>query len=194
MTNRNGGAGRADATAESNGSPAPPIGIRRALVGDARAIAEIGVRGWQAAYAGILPDDFLASLSVDPREIAWLSLLESVEEAGAPTWLAEREGRAVGFVSSGPPRDEDVPLPGAEIYAIYVVPEAWRSGAGRALMNAAVGHWRTAGVTTLVLWVLEANGRARSFYESQNWRPDGGRQDVDFGGFAATEIRYRLRL
>jgi hypothetical protein len=39
-------------------------------------------------------------------------------------------GQVVGFVSSGPPRDEDVPLPAAEIYAIYVRPQSWRHGLG----------------------------------------------------------------
>ena len=161
---------------------------------DAHAIAEIGVRGWQAAYRGILPDDFLAGLSVPAREVAWQSMLEGEERDMAPAWIAERGGVAIGFVSSGPPRDEDVPLPGAEIYAIYVLSEAWRSGAGGALLAAAVDHWRARHAATLVLWVLEANAAGRAFYEALGWEADGRRQQIDFGAFNSPEIRYSLRV
>jgi GNAT superfamily N-acetyltransferase len=166
--------------------------IRRTTPADARAIAEIGVAGWRAAYAGILPRDFLAGLSVTAREIAWQSMLEADETDGAPCWMAERDGEPVGYVASGPPRDDDVPLPAAEIYAIYVAPTAWRGGVGRALLATAVDHWLARGVTELVLWALEANTAARAFYEAQGWRPDGTRQYIDLGGFDAPEIRYRL--
>jgi len=168
--------------------------IRRAGPADARAIAEVTVAGWQAAYRGILPADFLARLSVTAREAAWQSMLGSDEEEGAPAWIAERDRRGIGFVASGPPRDEDVLLPGAEIYAIYVFPDAWRSGAGRALLTTAADHWRGRGVTTLVLWVLEANVAGRAFYEAMGWSADGRRQEIDFGAFSAPEVRYRLRV
>jgi GNAT superfamily N-acetyltransferase len=168
--------------------------IRRASPGDARAIAEIGVRGWQAAYRDILPRDFLAGLSVDAREIAWRMMLESDEDSAAPSWLAERDGMPIGFVATGPPRDADVPPPAAEVYAIYVLPDAWRGGAGRALLTTAVQHWQGLGVPRLVLWVLEANEQARAFYDAQGWRPDGVRQNLDLGGFVTTEVRYCLDL
>jgi GNAT superfamily N-acetyltransferase len=167
--------------------------IRRATVADARAIAEIGVLGWQAAYRGLLPHDLLAGLSVGPREVAWRSMLESDPEGAAPAWVAESDSRVVGFLSGGPPRDEDVPLPAAEVYAIYVLPEAWRRGVGRALLTTAVEHWRARGATTLVLWVLEANARGRAFYEALGWRADGHRQMLTLGGSQVPEVRYRLR-
>jgi GNAT superfamily N-acetyltransferase len=108
--------------------------------------------------------------------------------------VAEGDGRVVGFLSTGPPRDEDVPLPAAEIYAIYVLPEAWRRGAGSALLNTAVDHWRTRGAAALVLWVLEANARGRAFYDALGWQADGRRQEIDLGGRATPEVRYRLGL
>jgi GNAT superfamily N-acetyltransferase len=173
--------------------------VRSAAVADARAIAEIVVRGWRAAYRGILPDDFLDGLSVDAREIAWRMRLAGGAEGGGPVWVAELDAKAIGFVSTGPPRDEDmqpshrlgVPT-GAEIHAIYVAPEAWRKGAGRALLTTAVDHWRGGDVAILVLWVLEENDVGRAFYEAMGWRPDGARQLLDLGGLAVPEVRYRL--
>ena len=168
--------------------------IRRATVADARTIAQIDVAGWQAAYRGILPDDFLDEMSISAREAALESRLQRDEGDRAPAWIAERGGAAIGFVSSGPPRDEDVPLPAAEIYAIYVLPDARRSGAGRALLTAAVDDWRARGVTTLTLWVLEGNAPACAFYEATGWRPDGARQQLEIARTSLTEIRYRLAL
>ena len=179
---------------DSKTQPASQIRIRRAAPADALAIAEIGVAGWQAAYRGILPDEYLDWLSVAARETAWRMMLESDEAGEAPAWLAERGGRVIGFVAGGPPRDDDVSQAAAEVYAIYVVPDSWRRGAGKALLGTVVDHWRERGVETLVLWVLEANGSGRAFYEAMGWAPDGSRQEIDFGGFTATEVRYRIEI
>ena len=168
-----------------------PILIRPATIDDARAIAEIGVLGWQAAYRGMLGADFLAGLSIGAREVAWTMALESDPDRAAPTCVAERDGRVVGYVSSGPPRDEDLSAPTAEVYAIYVLPAEWRSGAGRALLISAASHWHACGAGEVVLWVLEDNLASRSFYEAMGWRPDGARQSVVLGGTMVTEVRYR---
>ena len=168
--------------------------VRRASPDDARAIAEVVVTGWQTAYRGILPDEFLDSLRADAREAAWREMLGRDADGGTPAWVAEGSGRVVGFVSSGPPRDEDVPRSAAEIYAIYVLPQSWRQGLGRDLLETAVEHWQGNGAQTLVLWVFEANERARSFYEAMGWQPDGGRQELVLGGTAAFEVRYRAGL
>lgn len=177
-----------------NRGPAPsgPLTIRRATTADACAIAAIGVRGWQAAYRGILPAGFLAGLNVAAREVAWQSMLEAADADAAPCWMAERDGNTIGYVATGPPRDVDLALPAIEIYAIYVDPAAWRTGAGRALMAEAVDYWQALGATTLVLWALEGNLAGRSFYEALGWRADGTRQYIDLGGFEAPEVRYRL--
>jgi GNAT superfamily N-acetyltransferase len=176
------------------GSDGGPVRVRRALPADARAIAEVAVRGWQTAYRGLMPDEFLAGLSVTGREAAWREMLDRDADGGVPAWLAERHGRAVGFASSGPPRDQDVPLPSAEVYAIYVLPEEWRSGIGRLLLQTTAAHWCERGATELVLWVLEGNAPARAFYEAMGWRPDGARQQLEIARTSLTEIRYRLAL
>jgi GNAT superfamily N-acetyltransferase len=175
----------------SEARPEVGLRVRRATLADAHAIAEIAVLGWQVGYRGILPDDFLDGLAVASREIAWRSILESDPEGMAPAWIAERDGRAVGFVSSGPPRDEDVPLPAAEVFALYVLPTAWRQGLGRLLLTTAVDYWLSRRSATLTLWVLEDNARARTFYEATGWLPDGARQPLEMGAFSVAEIRYR---
>jgi GNAT superfamily N-acetyltransferase len=192
----------------ANRKDAHEVRIRPATAADARAIAEIVVRGWQAAYRDMLPDEFLAGLSVGSREVAWRMRLEHDTDAGSPAWIAQRDGRQIGFLSSGPPRDKDLQIRGGaagrkrkrpmssievyEVYAVYVDPDSWRCGAGRALLTTAVDYWRARAVTTLALWVLEDNAGGRAFYEVMGWRPDGARQLVELGGFTAPEVRYRL--
>ncbi len=185
---------RATSPAAESVPAARELLIRRAVVGDATSIAEISVAGWRAAYRGLLASDFLAGLAVQPRAVAWAAMLESGMDASSPAWVAERDGRVIGYASTGPPRDDDVPLPAAEVYALYVRPEAWRAGCGLALLTTALAEWRQRGAETLVLWVLEDNARARRFYEAVGWAADGSRQEVDLGGIAASEVRYAISL
>ena len=146
--------------------------IRDATIADARAIVEVYIRSWQAAYRGLMPDDFLDSLSVEDREQEWRSWL-----ASQPTrqWclVAEDDGKVLGFVRFGPSRDEEAPEDAGEVYAIYVLPEAFGTGTGRELFAHANRILRERGFAAATLWVLEANERARRFYEAAGWRLDG---------------------
>src|SRR5688572_8422042 len=102
--------------------------IREATPSDARAIAEIHVRSWQAAYQGIVPDSFLESLSVDQRERSWR---QSLEGSGLVTSVLEERGEMLGWISVGPSRDEGEQPSTREIWAIYVEPKHWRRGVGQ---------------------------------------------------------------
>ncbi|MDP9237087.1 MAG: GNAT family N-acetyltransferase [Chloroflexota bacterium] len=73
---------------------------------------------------------------------------------------------------------------------MYVTPEAWGIGAGRALMQAARDALLDLEFRDAVLWVLEANGRARRFYERAGWRPDGVTRTDDYGGVELPAVRY----
>lgn len=162
------------------------MNVRRATVDDARAIAEVHVRTWQAAYAHAFPREVLDAIDVDEREQLWRDLTQRPE----PVWVAVDGERVVGFASAGPARDEeDV----AELYAIYVLPEAWGGGAGRQLMDAVVGWFLAEEYTTAMLWVLADNPRARRFYERTGWRHDGDRIET-VRGVDVEEALYRLTL
>jgi ribosomal protein S18 acetylase RimI-like enzyme len=92
---------------------------------------------------------------------------------------ASVDGAVVGMALTGPPRDNFGPWVG-ELYQIQVHPTHWRHGIGSRLHEECVTAWRSAGVTVGVLEVWSQNERARAFYESHGWRPDGHtRQDRD---------------
>ena len=163
--------------------------IRDATRADARAIAEIHVAAWRAAYRGLIPDDYLASLTVDQRSERWAKAI--ARPGPAKLALAEVEGQIAGFCSFGPTRDE-APSDVAEIYSLNVSPDRWRQGAGRALCEHALREAATREYTVLTLWVLKGNEPARSFYERLGYAPDGAvKTDTALVGSPLHDMRYR---
>jgi GNAT superfamily N-acetyltransferase len=81
-----------------------------------------------------------------------------------------------------------------EVFAIYADPDAWGTGAGRALMGSAVAELARLGYADASLWVLDANERARRFYALAGWKEDGASKSDASRGFGITEVRYRRTL
>ena len=61
-------------------------------------------------------------------------------------------------------------------------------------MNAALALLAGAGYAQVTLWVLDANSRARSFYEKAGFTADGAVKLEDRGSFQLREVRYRRSL
>lgn len=168
-------------------------GIRAAGPSDARGIAEVHVEAWRHAYRGLLPDAFLEKRSVDEREAQWRAwFADPTPRSGI--LVAGEEGRIVGFASFGPSRDEDAPAGTGEVPAIYVAPAVLGTGVGRELLRAATGALREAGFVRASLWVLEANERARRFYEKAGWVWDGTTSQHDFECANRPVVRYASDL
>ena len=163
--------------------------VRLATPDDAAAVARVHVDTWRAAYTGLVPQGILDGLSVERREQFWRSVAEAPGEHRLA--VAEAAGRVVGFASTGPARDEDLPPGSGELLAIYVEPAAWGEGHGARLLRWAVADLRARGLDPLVLWVLTENTRGRGFYEVMGWQPDGTARPIDFDGTSVEEIRYR---
>ena len=172
--------------------PAVPV-VRAVTPGDVGAVIRLQVASWREAYAGIIPAGYLTAMSAAEREQRHLARVLDPEPRTAYL-LAERGGAVVGMTHAGPARDADLD-PGVvgEIRAMYVDPPAWSTGVGAALMQAALEHLSVAGARAVSLWVLEANTRARAFYERWDFRPDGARQVIELGR-PVPEVRYYRQL
>ena len=140
------------------------------------------VRTWQAAYAHVFSAEQLAGLSVERRAEMWRE---------TPPLVAEADGEVIGFVSVGASRDDDAD---GELFAIYVHPDHWGTGAGRELIIAGEERLRGLGHFDVVLWVLDDNPRARRFYEAAGWKVDGTTRPIEIFGIQVPEVRYRKRL
>ena len=159
--------------------------VRPARREDAAAIADVHVLTWKAAYEHVFDAERLAGIG-ERRRTQWEGWLADPR----PDWrffVAEEDGRVLGFAWVGDSRDE----PGkGELFAIYVLPDVWGSGAGSALMTTALEA--LCSYSSATLWVLEDNPRARRFYEREGWILDGGRRDEELLGMTVAEVRYRI--
>jgi GNAT superfamily N-acetyltransferase len=165
--------------------------VRAAIPGDPPAMAALHVRAWRATYAGILPDAFLAGLTVEEREARWRHSVTEPDRAPAERVIlvAEVDGVLSGFAAAGHARGDDE-LGLGELYAINVDPPAWGRGAGRALLAAATA-WLDARFATSILWVVDRNQRARSLYERAGWTADGATKIEVYDGTSVDNCRYR---
>jgi GNAT superfamily N-acetyltransferase len=165
--------------------------VRPARLEDAAAVANVQVRTWQTAYEHVFGTERLATLDLDQHRGRWEEWLV-VPEPRRQTLVAEdADGRVLAFATTGASRDA---AGEGELYAIYALPDEWGSGAGPALMRAALESLREEGFRTAILWVLEDNPRARRFYEREGWTPDDERREHELLSVSVVEVRYRITL
>lgn len=174
------------------------VTTRPATLDDAPGIAAAHMRGWQVAYQGIVPDDFLDAIVLSERTERWQTNLEETElPDGTPSpsnYVAEVGGEVVGFACVGVFRKQADNARAGELWAMYVHPDHWGTGAGYALMQATMDQFTRDAIETAYLWVLEDNAQARRFYERQGWSADDETVTEAIGGVDIIERRYSLLL
>lgn len=167
--------------------------IRPAVAQDAARIAEVHVRSWQAAYRGLMPQDYLDGLDPADRLPRWQRQLSG--PASHEVLVADGSHGICGFSAFGPTRDQGQDASQvSEIRAIYLAPEVFGTGVGRQLMAASVERLAAAGYALVTLWVLDSNARARRFYEIAGFRADGAVMADDRAGVRLEEVRYSRSL
>ncbi|MFD7668812.1 GNAT family N-acetyltransferase [Streptomyces sp. NPDC059788] len=171
--------------------------IRDMAQDDIDAVAAIRIRGWQAAYAGLMPQAYLDGLSV-AEDAAGRRGFFATRPPGVVSLVAERDGALVGWAAFGPVRatagETSRPASEGELYALYLPPEHIGTGIGGALMDACLARAGRGGFRTLCLWVLKGNARARRFYEHAGFRADGAEEAYEVAGVAVPEVRYLRQL
>ena len=182
--------------------------IRAGSAADAAQIAGGAAGSWFGAYTGIIADEIIdrvtalddgARVRQSFRTRPWQRMIVAV-----PDRTTSRAG-IVGYAAFGPETDVlGAPWPHplstdgeerrvAELYALYVRPAWWSTGTGRALMDRVLARSVAAGYSSVTLWVLRDNQRARRFYERAGFAPDGA-TNVLTGLGDVLELRYRQQL
>jgi GNAT superfamily N-acetyltransferase len=177
--------------------------IRSASAADAPGIGAVQRESWLAAYESIIgrptiervmPPDDGARIRQTFRARPWQRMV-----------VALAGDAIVGYASFGPELDvlgAEWPQPRteagrrgevAELYALYVHPAWWSTGAGRALMGRVLARTARAGYQRITLWVLEDNARARRFYDRAGFVPDGA-SNILRGLGGVIEVRYHRPL
>jgi GNAT superfamily N-acetyltransferase len=163
--------------------------IREAYQNDFEGIAKVRVDTWRVAYKGIVPDDFLESLSYQQIAERWKKIFWEDKRPGVAIFVAENEQKEiVGIAVCGPEQSQD-PVYRGEIYILYVLPHYQRQGIGHALVAACVQHLvQQSAVETMLIWAA-AESPYRRFYESI-----GGKlvreKSKEIGGKMIPEVGY----
>ncbi len=153
--------------------------IREARPHEAGALAAIQRDASLAALADIFPPE-LYPYPLDDVTRRWE---ESLADGGVTVLVAEENGTAAGV--AGCRREW--------LDGLYVLPQWWGRGVGRALHDEVLDRLRAEGCGRCHLWVLEDNGRARTFYERLGWIENGTSRVVPFPP-NPIDIGYSLEL
>lgn len=163
----------------------PAIIYREATVADSYAVAQVQVRSWQDSFAGILPQTFLDSISVEQRAKAFEN---RATDGFYKMFLAEAKERGiVGFMDVGKSRDSLQPYE-AELYAIYILKDFQRKGIGRRLFDLGVETVLANGMNSMYLITLEVSPY-KSFYEKLGGRL-AGKQVINLGEMEYSALIY----
>ena len=157
-------------TLERDGASAAPPPERTSLVAEAPPSAAVADARVVVGYASYGPERSVAAAA-------------SVGSGGS----GRPSAKPGGYTPAGLAAET------GELYALYVAPVHWSTGAGRALTDAALDGLRAVGYRRVVLWTLTENARARRFYDKAGFAPDGAINiPADLGN--VEELRYARDL
>ena len=138
--------------------------IRRAALGDAAALAELGATTFIESFGQLyVPRDLEAFLEESHTVDAYAKVLANPDYA---LWIATRDGRAIGYAQAGPcglPHDDAQPGDG-ELKRLYLLKGEQNGGVGRALFDQALAWLERDGPRPLWISVWSENLGAQRFY------------------------------
>jgi GNAT superfamily N-acetyltransferase len=140
--------------------------LRHAHADEAEALARLQEASAVAGFSNVFPPGRYPF----PREEVLESWRELLARDDVVALVAEDGGELLGFA---------VLRPGS-LERLYADPNVWGRGVGSRLHDEALELLRDIGSSRCSLWVLEANERARSFYERRGWRLNGETRVVPF--------------
>jgi len=141
--------------------------LRRASSGDVETLREL----WVDLTGHHARSDALYEVRSGAAPEIERLLRAELHHPDAATWLAEEDGRVLGFCSAridvAPPIHEEVER--AQISDLWVVPEGRRRGVGGELVRTAL-HWiEGRGVSRVEVRVATTNGEGQAFWRAQGF-------------------------
>jgi len=146
------------------------VSIRRAVASDAQRLGTLGAMLMRTHYA-FDPKRFLAPGAQAAQGYA--NFLESqLDDEESVVFVAERDMRIIGYVYAGlePMSWKELRGPAAFIHDVMIDEEAQGSGAGTALIDAAIAWARERGAARVMLWTAERNTKAQRLFERTGFR------------------------
>lgn len=176
------------------GGPTADVSVRLGWAEDAPSIAEVQVRAWRQAYAGLLPVEVLAAMDPADFAAAWHASLNKPKDARNRVMVALERNRIRGFAITGPSADPDAdPITDGEISEFTVDPDQTRHGHGSRLIQACADTLRADKFTRAILWLNSTDDVLRGFLTEAGWAPDGAHLELDLHGEGSVTVK-QVRL
>lgn len=135
--------------------------LRKATKDDIPALARIYVEALRETYRGILPEDYLASLTLAEGEATWTRILTRPDRE---VLVDQRDGAVAGLASCQPDEGCSKWL---NMASLYVDSRSQGQGVGTSLIRAVWEKARVQGYEGVSVGVVRDNARARELYERQ---------------------------
>ena len=139
--------------------------VRAARPGDADDIARVYIDSWHDTYPGTLPVALLSRMTQRGQSARWKAVIAA---RGRHRVMVAEAQHIVGMASFGPARDTGSGFD-SEVYTLYVDPDYFGQGVGRALLDGCFEALRDKGCRTCIIWA-HARNNARFFYEAMGGR------------------------
>ncbi|AZD80738.1 GNAT family N-acetyltransferase [Pseudomonas chlororaphis] len=164
------------------------MSIRIAIPEDSLQIATIHLESWRSAYQGIIPSAYINRITLEARLAHWE---KEIASGALDVYVkVDRLDRVLGWMATGPDREHPEDRSVAEIQAIYVSPMHTGQGIGRELIDHVIPLLQSAGRSRVVLWVLERNAPALSFYRQLGFAEEPVKTTtIERGGAELVELK-----
>ena len=174
--------------------PTADVSVRIAWAEDAGGIASVQVAAWREEYAGVLPEEVVASF--DPVEFAsaWHQAISRPVDARNRVLVALERTHVRGFAVTTPSPDPDAdPVADGELGDLVVHPDHRRAGHGSRLLQASVDTLNADRFTRATTWLRADDDVRRRFLLESGWAPDGAHRELDLHGDGSVLVK-QVRL
>ena len=162
------------------------VSVREARAADLEAIRAVAEDAWYAALGGALdPAEIAGALETyyDPEVVT-----AGIESDAIAFYVASVDGEVCGFASAERTWADEV-----ELHTIYVHPDRWGEGIGRALLDRVETWARGEGVDRIACGVLAGNAVGIGFFEAVGFER-GRATEAEIVGATHEEYEYEYDL
>ena len=164
--------------------------VRKAVMEDVSAIANLHVNSWAVAYKGLMPESYIARFSYERRHKLWTRM---VGEQLAHVFVASHDHDIVGFMCFDDLRGDDTGKI-AKVSTLYVCPDFYRKGIGSLLLARCESELVRLDYEKVVLSSLESNESALRFYSSQGYQATGESNSEQLDDYILHEVELAKAL
>lgn len=137
--------------------------IRKAVLDDAKGIANVHINSWKSTYKGIISDEFLNKMNIESGIERWKGRLKNPSKKYQILIVVDDQQQIIGFIDGGQNRGEKDKYD-AEVYSFYLLEEVQKQKIGSEMLRRFAEELRSNGFFNMIVWVLKDNP-ARIFYE-----------------------------